>query len=265
MRSMNAPELQAIHKRFVRRARLGSQLRESGVISGGASIEGGLEPAPAAGRSQLQAGEVRGTGCEVLEPSEPGPRAWKECAGGTRLTKSRPARRRRRNDLSRGYGRTAGRTPAGAPRARNSCTWNARPLVEVPGTGVDCWCGEDGDRGQRGRSLGNAARHVCCIKVSCPSRCGVCAKRKRPLTACLHTTVDRYGNYMQLEVHSPSAVTASTTGIAVTQSVVVELTAATAVALVRCARAARVYRAQRNRRRPIAPGSETSPRIEHSS
>jgi hypothetical protein len=42
----------------------------------------------------------------------------------------------------------------------------------------------------------------------------------------------RYANYLQLDVHTPSAVTASTTGIAVTQSVI-ELTAATAVALVR--------------------------------
>ena len=99
MKNECSKQPKAIHKRV--RSRLGSQLaRESGVISGGASIEGGLEPAPAAGRSQLQAGVVRGTGCEVLEPSEPGPRAWKECAGGTRLTKTRPARRRRRKTLA---------------------------------------------------------------------------------------------------------------------------------------------------------------------
>jgi hypothetical protein len=42
----------------------------------------------------------------------------------------------------------------------------------------------------------------------------------------------RYANYMQLDVASPSAVTASTTGIAVVQSVV-ELTASSAVSLVR--------------------------------
>jgi hypothetical protein len=42
----------------------------------------------------------------------------------------------------------------------------------------------------------------------------------------------RYANYMQLDVASPAAVTASTTGIAVVQSVV-ELTASSAVSLVR--------------------------------
>jgi hypothetical protein len=42
----------------------------------------------------------------------------------------------------------------------------------------------------------------------------------------------RYANYMQLDVASPSAVTASTTGIAVVQSVV-ELTASSVVSLVR--------------------------------
>ena len=137
MKNECSKQPKAIHKRV--RSRLGSQLaRESGVISGGASIEGGLEPAPAAGRSQLQAGVVRGTGCEVLEPSEPGPRAWKECAGGTRLTKTRPARRRRRKTLAED---TVELLDGRRRRARNSCTWNARPLVEVPGTGVDCWVG----------------------------------------------------------------------------------------------------------------------------
>ena len=63
-------------------------------------------------------------------------------------------------------------------------------------------------------------------------RCVAVAARTQANTYAICVVNRRYANYMQLDVASPAAVTASTTGIAVVQSVV-ELSASAAVSLVR--------------------------------
>ena len=81
--------------------------------------------------------------------------------------------------------------------------------------------------GVRGRSVKVRLHH--CIAAAHPQ----CIAYNPPARFIL-AGIYRYANYLQLDVASPAAVTASTTGISVVQSVV-ELTATSAVLLVRLA------------------------------